>query len=167
MNERVHEGLNEQVRHELQAAYLYLAMMNYFEEDGLDGFAQWMRLQAGEEVEHAMKIIDHLHDRGAAVELGSLPAPTTDFDSAAEVMKAALAHERKVTGLIHDLYDLAREEGDHPAQVMLAWFVEEQVEEEKSAGDIVDLLERAGGDGPALLMLDARLGERGGGDGEG
>lgn len=164
MNERVREGLNEQVGHELEAAYLYLAMMNHFEEEGLEGFAHWMRLQASEEVAHAMKIIDHLQDRDAAVELRTLPAPDIDFGSALEVMKAALAHERKVTGLINDLYDVAREEGDHPAVVMLEWFIEEQVEEEKSARDIVEMLELAGGDGPAMLMLDARMAERGGGE---
>jgi ferritin len=164
MNERLRDALNDQVGYELHAAYLYLAMMNHFEEDGLDGFAHWMRMQAGEEVAHAMKIMDHLHDRDATVELGSLPAPEADFGSALEVMEAALAHERKVTGLIHDLYDLAREEGDHPAQVMLEWFIEEQVEEEKSARDIVEMLELAGGDGPAMLMLDARMAERGGGE---
>lgn len=162
MNEKVRTALNAQINRELEAAYLYLAMSCYFEADDLPGFAAWMRAQADEEREHAMRIVDHLHERGARVELAAIDAPREEFDSALGAVRAALEHERAVTGHIEELYELADEEKDRPAELMLEWFVEEQVEEEKTFGDLVSQLERAGGSGPALLMLDAKLGERGG-----
>lgn len=162
MNEKVRTALNAQINRELEAAYLYLAMSSYFEADDLPGFAAWMRAQADEEREHAMRIVDHLHDRGARVELLAIDAPRQDFDSPLGAVRAALEHERAVTDHIEELYELADEEKDRPAELMLEWFVEEQVEEEKTFGDLVSQLERAGGSGPALLMLDAKLGERGG-----
>lgn len=164
MSDTVVEALNEQVKHELYAAYLYLAMMNYFEAESLPGFAHWMRLQAQEELEHAMKLVDFLNDRGARVELQAIERPPKTFDSPLAVMRAALEHEREVTGLIEEIYETALEQRDYPAQVMLQWFVTEQVEEEKSASDIVDRLERAGDSGGALLVLDEQLGRRSGGD---
>lgn len=160
MTDSVVEALNEQVRHELYAAYLYLAMMNYFEAESLGGFAHWMRLQAKEELGHAMKLVDFLNDRGARVELQAVDRPPQSFDSPLAVLRAALEHERQVTKKIEAIYDRALEERDYPAQVMLQWFVTEQVEEEKSASDIVDRLERAGDSGGALLVLDEQLGQR-------
>ena len=162
VNDEVRDALNAQVRRELQAAYLYLSMANWFEEESLPGFASWMRAQSEEEREHAFRIIDHLHDRGARVDLGALEAPTGDFGSPLDAVRAALEHEEKVTGHIHDLYDLARETGDHPAAVMLEWFVDEQVEEEDTFQTLVDHLER-GDDGAALIVLDGKLGARAGG----
>lgn len=159
-DDRVVEALNEQVKHELYAAYLYLAMMNHFEAESLSGFAHWMRLQAREELGHAMKLVDFLNDRGARVELQEIERPPADFESPLAVMRAALEHEREVTGRIEEVYGIALEVGDYPAQVMLQWFVTEQVEEEKSASDIVDRLELAGDSGGALLVLDDRLGQR-------
>lgn len=162
VNQQVRDALNEQVRHELQAAYLYLSMANWFEEESLPGFASWMRAQSQEEREHAFRIIDHLHDRGARVDLAALEAPTGDFGSPIDAVRAAFEHEREVTGHIHDLYDLARETGDHAAAVMLEWFVEEQVEEEDTFQTLVDMLERADGSGSSLLVIDGKLGARGG-----
>lgn len=159
-SDRVQDALNEQVKHELYAAYLYLSMMNWFEAEALPGFAHWMRHQAEEELAHAMKIVDFINDRGGRVELEAIEKPPVSFGTPLEAMEAALEHEREVTGRIDDLYELARSEGDHPAEVMLQWFVTEQVEEEKSAGDIVDQLHRADGSGGALMVLDQRLGAR-------
>lgn len=163
MNDRMRDELNEQVGRELEAAYLYLAMSEWFEgEEGLSGFASWMRHQAEEELDHAMRIAEHLQDRGERTRFGSLEAPPHDFESPAAAVRRALEHEREVTGHIHDLYELAGETGDHPAKVMLAWFVEEQVEEEGTFTRLIDQMERAGDSGPSLLMLDAKLAERGG-----
>jgi ferritin len=162
MNARVREALNDQIRRELEAEYLYLSMSNHFEEENLPGFASWMRAQADEEREHAYRIVDHLHERDARVELQALDAPPSEFGAPAEVMQAALDHERAVTGHIHDLYDLARSEGDHPTRVMLEWFVEEQVEEEKTFGRLVDHLERVDGQPAGLMVLDERLAQRDG-----
>lgn len=160
MNENVRKALNDQIRRELDAEYVYLAMSNYFEEENLPGFATWMRAQAAEEREHAYRILDHLQERDAEVELQTLEAPPSDWASPRDAVAAALEHERGVTGHIHDLYDLAQDEGDHPARVMLEWFVEEQVEEEKTFGDLLDQLERIDGAAAGLMVLDGTLAGR-------
>ena len=160
MNEKVQDAINEQIAQEFFASYLYLSMMAYFEAESLGGFAQWMRSQAGEEHAHAMKLVDFLIERGGRVQLRAIEKPSAAFESPLAVMREALAHEQKVTKRINDLYELAMTERDYPAQVMLQWFVTEQVEEEASAGAIVDQLTLAGDSGSALLMLDAKLGQR-------
>lgn len=163
----VQDAINEQIKHEFYAAYQYLGMMTYFESKALDGFANWMRHQAEEEVEHAMRLVDFLLDRGGEVDLQAIEQPKKGFASPLEVMRAALAHEQKVTAMINDLYELSVAHNDYPAQVLLQWFISEQVEEEKSAGDIVDKLEFAGDSPSAILVLDERLGQRTGDEEEG
>ncbi len=160
LSKKVQDALNNQIQHEFYAAYLYLAMMAFFENRSLPGFAAWMRLQAQEEVTHAMKLVDFILDRGGEVELRRIDEPPSAFDGPLAVMRATLEHERRVTGMINELYELAVTERDYPAQVLLQWFISEQVEEEKSAGDVVDQLELAGDSASALLVLDERLGGR-------
>lgn len=160
IKQEIQDAINDQIRQELYAAYLYLGMTTYFERRSLSGFGHWLRLQSREELGHAMRLVDFLIDRGGTVELGAIDAPGLDFDTPLEVMRAALAHEQKVTSSIEDLYGLAVEHRDYPAQVLMQWFVTEQVEEEKSAGEIVDQLELAADSPSALLVLDGRLGER-------
>lgn len=162
----VQDAINEQIKHEFHAAYQYLGMMTYFESKSLDGFASWMRMQAEEEVSHAMRLVDFLLDRGGEVELHAIEQPKTGFTSPLEVMRAALAFEQRVTAMINDLYELAVAHNDYPAQVLLQWFISEQVEEEKNAGDIVDKLEFAGDSPSAVFVLDERVGQRKGGDEE-
>lgn len=159
-SDKVQDALNDQITHEFYAAYLYLSMMNHFEAESLPGFAHWMRLQSQEELAHAMKIVDFLNDRGGRVELHGIDKPPAKFDSPLSAMRAALEHERKVTKQIEELYELAQQEKDYPAQILLQWFIAEQVEEEKSASEIVDHLELAGDSGSALLMADERLAGR-------
>lgn len=161
LSDKVLEALNEQIAHELYAAYLYLAMMAYFDGRSLEGFAHWMRLQSKEEVGHAMKLVDFILDRGGNVELRELAAPPADFESPLAVMESALRHEEKVTAMINDLYELAAAEKDYASQVLLQWFIDEQVEEEKSAGGVVDQLRLAGDSVSALLVIDERLSRRG------
>ena len=160
VSNEVQDAINAQIGREFYAAYLYLGMMAYFESRSLTGFGHWMRLQAQEEAGHAMRLVDFLLDRGGQVELQSIDRPTVDFDSPRAVMQAALAHEQKVTGTINELYAIAVQHNDYPAQVLMQWFVSEQVEEEKNAGEIVDQLELAAGSASALLVLDGRLAER-------
>ena len=160
MNKQLEQALNEQINHELYAAYLYLSMSAYCEWINMPGAAQWMRVQSQEEVGHAMRIFDHLIDRNARVVLQAIEQPPAEFGSLLNVFESALEHERKVTDRIHRLYDLAVQERDYPAQVLLQWFVEEQVEEEKTAQDIVDKLKLIGDFAPGLVMLDAELGGR-------
>ena len=160
MGKAVQDAINEQITYELYSGYTYLAMSAYFEEQSLPGFAKWMRLQALEELKHAMRLFDHVAERGGHITLRAVDAPPSDFDSALDVFEKALAHEQNVTQRIHRLYELASTEKDYPAQVMLQWFIEEQVEEEQSVGRVMDALKRIGDDGGALLALDRELGER-------
>ena len=116
---RVEAALNEQIVQEFYASHYYLAMSAYFERTGYPGFAHWMRMQSDEEREHALRIFDFVNDREGRVDLGRIDAPPSEFGSPLEVFRAALAHERKVTSLIGELYRLAVEEADYPTQVML------------------------------------------------
>lgn len=157
MTSAVRDAIGVQIKHEFYSAYLYLSMAGSFEVANLPGFARWMRHQAREEQEHAIKFFDFLLDRGEHVELRAIDAPPYAFRSALDTFEQALEHEREVTSLIHGLYDLVVRESDYPAQVMLNWFVAEQVEEEKSATEIVERLQMAGEDSAALLLLDSEL----------
>jgi len=119
-----------------------------------------MRLQGQEEVSHALKFFDFVHDRGGRVTLQAIDQPPTDFQSPLEVWQQALEHERKVTAMIEQLYVLAVKEKDYATQNLLQWFVDEQVEEEKNASVVVEQLKMIGDNAPAVLMLDKQLGER-------
>jgi len=152
--------LNEQINKELFSSYLYLSMSAYFENQNLPGFAKWMRVQAEEEYEHAMKFFAHIVDRGGKVELKAIAAPQVEWKSNLEVVKEVLKHEEFVTASINALYDQALAEKDYPAQIMLQWFVNEQVEEEKNAAELVHLVDVMGGSGSSLVMLDVQLGKR-------
>lgn len=160
LSKRLEKALNEQIVRELESAYIYLSMCAYFEAQNLRGMAHWMRLQAQEELRHAMKIFDFVNDRGGRVELGPIAKPPTDFKSPLDAFQKALAHEQKITQCINDLYDLADDEDDYSTEVMLQWFIDEQVEEEKSASEIVEQLKLVGDNGAGLLVLDQRLGQR-------
>ncbi len=160
INKPVQDAMNDQINKEWYSSLLYLSMAAYFENKNLPGFAYWMRLQADEEREHAMKFYEHLVERGAQVLLKAIEAPTTDWKSSLEAFKEAQAHEAKVTASINALYELAQKEKDYPAQVLLQWFITEQVEEEKNAAEIVAQLELIEARGTAVLMLDHRLGKR-------
>jgi ferritin len=153
-------GINDQIAKEFYAAYLYLAMAAYCDAESLPGFAHWMRMQYDEELGHALRLFDFLLERGERVQLKAIDKPPLKFGSPLEVIKAALAHEKKVTASINKLYETAVKEKEYPAQLMLQWFINEQVEEERSVGDIIAQLEMAGDSGPALLMMDRQLASR-------
>lgn len=158
--------INEQIKYELYSAYMYLAMSADCADRNLTGFAHWLSQQAEEEVAHGMRFYRFLLDRGARVELQAIDKPPSSFGSPLEIMEKSLEHERFVTGRINGLYKLAVEEGDYPAQVLLQWFVTEQVEEEASIDEIVQRMKMFGAEGSALLMLDTQLGTRPPEDGE-
>jgi len=163
LNDSIEEALNEQINAELYSEYLYLSMAAYYEDEGLPGFASWMRAQADEERAHAMRIYDFVVERDGRVRLDSIESPPGEWAGPADAFEAAYEHEVEITGMIDDLVALTREENDNAAENMLQWFVAEQVEEEATAQDVLDKLELAGDDGPGLLMLDQELGQRGGG----
>ena len=156
------DAMNEQINKELFSSYLYLSMAAYFEDKNLPGFGNWMRQQADEEREHAMKFYDFILERGGRVQLKAIDAPKTEWNTNLEVAEEVAAHEAKVTASIYALYELALKEKDYPAQVMLQWFISEQVEEEKNAAEIVANLKLIEERGTAVLMLDHRLSKRSG-----
>ena len=156
----VESAMNEQIGNELFSAYQYLSMAAYCESENLPGFAQWMRTQSREETEHAMKFYDFILERNGRVVLQGIDGPVVDFGSPLEVFEQALEHERKVTAMINDLYGLAVRENDYASQTFLQWFVTEQVEEEKNAGDVVENLKMVGDKSEALFLLDRELGRR-------
>jgi ferritin len=161
LSKAMQDAINEQIKNELYSAYLYLAMAAYSEANSLPGFAHWLRVQSDEEVAHAMKFFDFVNERGGRVVLHAIDQPPVEFESPVEIFEQTLNHERKVTGMIHHLYELALEEKDYPAQVMLHWFIDEQVEEESNATQILDTLKMIGDKGQALVMLDRELAKRG------
>jgi len=160
LNKALQDIMNDQIKHELYSSYLYLSMAAYFEGNNLLGSAHWMRVQAEEEKGHALKFFDFIYDRGGRVTLQAIDAPPADFKSALDVFQSALAHEQKVTGLINAIYALAVQEKDYASQSFLKWFVDEQVEEEKSASLVVEQLKMVGDHKGTLFMLDKELGKR-------
>ena len=161
ISKAMQDAINDQINKELYSSYLYLSMAAYFENKNLPGFAHWMRIQESEEREHAMKFYDFMLDRGATVLLAAIAAPESDWKSALDLFKQVAQHEAAVTASINALYELALKEKDYPAQVMLQWFITEQVEEEKNAAEIVQQLELVEARGTAVLMLDHQLAKRG------
>jgi ferritin len=160
------DAMNEQINKEFYSSYLYLSMAAYFEDKNLTGFGHWMRTQADEEREHAMKFYNFIIDAGGRVQLKGIDAPETDWKSNLQVAEQVAEHEAKVTASIHNLYEIALKEKDYAAQVMLQWFISEQVEEEKNAQELVAKLKLIEERGTAVLMLDHRLSKRSGGGGE-
>jgi ferritin len=161
LSKTMQDAINDQIQKEYHSSYLYLAMAAFCEASNLPGSAQWMRVQSQEELAHALKFYDHVVDRGGRVTLQAIPQPPADYKSALDVFEKVLAHEQLVTAAIHKLYALALKEADYPAQVMLQWFVTEQVEEEKSATEVVEQLKAVGESRNGLFMLDRSLGKRG------
>ena len=153
-------ALNQQINQEFTAAYNYLAMAAYFDTQNLDGFANWMQLQHDEEREHGMKLLRYLQDRGGEVLLEGIESPRREYSSPLEVFQISLEMECANTASINDLYELASKLNDHATTSHLQWFLDEQVEEEKSVEDVISLLERVGGDIAGLLYLNDKMGAR-------
>lgn len=159
LSQKVQAALNDQINAELGSAYVYLAMAAHFEESNLTGSARWMRRQAKEEVGHAMKIFDFVHDRDGHVTLAAVPQPPGQFGSPVELWEQVLKHEQGVSARIHKLYALAGAENDYPTQTMLQWFIDEQVEEEKTAKTILEQARMIGSSSSAIYFLDRHLGK--------
>jgi len=160
LGRKMQDALNEQINAELYSAYLYLSMSAYVESVKMPGMAHWMRLQTGEEQEHAMKLFGHVVERGGRVTLKAIDTPQAEWASPLAAFEGAYAHEQKVTGLINDLVKVAREEKDTAADAFLQWFVKEQVEEEETADEIVQKLKKIVGAPDGLRALDGELGQR-------
>lgn len=160
IGDRLSEAINEQIKNELESYYIYLSMAAYFHSISLDGMGHYMRCQAHEEMIHAMKFFQHLIDRGGKVVLKDLRQLKTDWSSPQEAFQDAYEHEQFITSKINELTGIAREEKEYASEPILAWFSDEQVEEEASAGKIADEMEMVGSDKSALLMLDREMAQR-------
>ena len=160
LSETVQEALNRHINEEFYSSYLYLSMSAYCDALDLPGFAHWLRIQSQEEYAHAMNLFDFVQNRQGRVTLHPIGQPTVEFGSPLEVMQATLAHEQEVSQLINRLYELATREGDYPTQVHLQAFITEQIEEEKTAADIVAQLKMIGDNSSDLLLLDRELATR-------
>ncbi|MCA9171838.1 MAG: ferritin [Planctomycetales bacterium] len=156
----IQDKINEQINNEFHSSYSYLAMAAYCEHQQFQGCARWLRLQSQEEYAHAMRLYDFLSNRGGRVLLQTIRQPTTEFESLPAVFDAVLTQEQEVTAQIDSLYELAMEQKSFAALVELEWFIQEQVEEEKSAREIVHKFHLVGHDPASLLELDRQLGER-------
>lgn len=160
LSKKLENAINKQINAELWSAYLYLSMSAYFESINLSGFANWMKIQANEEVEHAMKFYNHINDRRGRVTLSAIGAIPTTWKSPLHAFDEAFKHEQKVTGMIENLADLAAKEKDYAATNMLNWFHDEQVEEEQQTDAIVQKLKMIENSTGQLFMLDRELGKR-------
>jgi ferritin len=160
LSKKLENALNKQINAELWSAYLYLSMTAYFESINLGGFANWMRVQAEEEVEHAMKFYKHINDRRGRVTLSAIAAIPTTWKSPLHAFEEAFKHEQKVTAMIENLANIAAADKDYAASTMLNWFHDEQIEEEQQTDVIVQKLKMIEKSSGGLFMLDRELGKR-------
>ena len=160
ISEGMASALNDQINAELYSAYLYMAMSAYTASEGLAGAANWFRVQAQEEMAHVDKFAEYIQDQDRRVILMAIDEPPADYEGLGGALRLTLEHERKVTARVSALVEKAVEEHDRASEIFLQWFVSEQVEEEKSAKDLIDKLKLAGEAGPGMFMLDAALAAR-------
>ena len=160
ISKKMEKAFNDQINAEMYSAYLYLSMHAYVETLGLKGFSNWMYVQTQEEMAHAMGLYNYVLTRGGKIDLGAIEKPQGSWNSIVDVVKAVLEHERKVTGLINGLVDVAEEQKDRAAMSFLDWYVKEQVEEEDNVETMLTRLNLIGSDVNALLNYDNELAAR-------
>jgi ferritin len=160
IGKKLNDAMNEQIKNELESYYIYLSMAAWLHSKALDGMGHWMRVQAHEEMLHAMKFFNHLIDRGGKVALKDLKQLKVQWKSPLEVFQDALEHEKFISKTINDLMSIARQEKEYASEPLLAWFTDEQIEEESNANKITEQLEMVGTDKSGLLMLDRELAAR-------
>lgn len=154
------KALNEQVNFEFYSSYSYLAMAGYCEDIDLSGFANFFRVQAKEELDHAMKLYDYVYQKNGSIELEQIDKPQIEFDGIIDVFQKAYEHEQLVTKRIYSLADIAYEEREHSTISLLKWFIDEQVEEENNFNTLIKKIRRVGDNQAALYLLDDELQKR-------
>jgi ferritin len=154
LSANIEKALNDQLNMELSSAYAYMGMAAWLSQTPFTGFAKWMKLQSREENEHAEKFFEYLNDRGGKVTLGAVPEPKGQYKSVTETFQSSLGHEQKVSASICKIYELALGEKDYPTMSFLKWFLDEQVEEEKSVAEMLARLELIGDNQNGLFHLD-------------
>lgn len=157
LSKKMEKALNGQINAELYSSYLYLSMAGYFQSLNLRGFVNWMKCQALEELYHAMRFYDFVHERGGRATMAAIEKPAGQWPTPLAAFQNVYQHEMKVTGLINELVNLAIAEKDHATNNFLQWYVSEQVEEEANADAVVQKLKLARGEGQALFMIDQEL----------
>ncbi len=160
MDDKVAELMNDQITKEFYSAYLYLDMANYYEDQGLDGFANWYEIQAKEEEDHAMLFYQYMHNNNATVTLNAIDKPDKVFNTLMDPLQAGLEHEKYVTSLINDIYAAAVAVNDFRCMQFLDWFIKEQGEEEKNAQDMITKMDLYGDDAKSLYMINSELKSR-------
>ncbi len=160
LNEKVRELLNDQINKELYSAYLYLDFSLYYDREGLDGFSNWYKIQAQEERDHAMLILQYLQNNSENIELLPVAKPDKEPKNLMDPLEMALEHERYVTSLINNIYGEAYSVKDFRTMQFLDWFVKEQLEEEKNSEDMISKMKLFGNDSKGLYMLDAEYATR-------
>jgi ferritin len=165
LSTEMQEALNKQINEELFSAYLYASMSSYFEFTSLKGFAKWMSVQSKEEEQHAQRIVNYMHNRGARVVRAAIAAPQTDWPSPLAAFEDAYKHECHISSCINRLATLAIKESDHATHALMEWFVTEQVEEESNADQLVQQLRMIGDNTAAMFLVDREVGQRGGAKG--
>ena len=157
MDQKVYELINNQINAELYSAYLYLSFADFYEEEGLEGYANWYMIQAAEERDHALIFRNYLHENGEKVKLMAIDMPDKVFTNFMEPLEAGLAHEKLVTSLINYIYAAAEEAKDYRTMKFLDWFVDEQMEEEDNADSLISRFKLFGSDPKGLYLLDQEL----------
>ena len=160
ISKKLNDALNGQINAELFSSYLYLSMSAWFSNKSLSGFANWMRVQAQEELFHAMKMFDYVNERGGKVVLASIEKPQNKWDSPLAVLEQVAQHEEHVTKLINDLVNCALDERDQASNIFLQWYVTEQVEEEASVSDVLNKLKLVGKDSAGMFAMDMEMAKR-------
>ncbi len=160
LSENMSRAMNVQVNREFYSSYLYLSMSAFFESLGFKGMAGWMRVQAGEELVHAMKMYDYIVFRGGRANMLAVEAPKFSWSSPEEAFQQVWDHERVVTGLIGNLLNVAIMDNDESTKDFLQWYMDEQVEEEESSDSVLKKVKAAGNDSNALKNVDKELGKR-------
>lgn len=160
MDQKVYELLNAQINAELYSAYLYMSFADYYEEEGLDGYANWYMIQAAEERDHALIFRNYLHSNGQPVKLSAIDQPDKTFSTYLEPLEAGLEHEKLVTSLINAIYAAADEAKDYRTMKFLDWFIDEQMEEEENAEDMITKMKLFGSDARSLYELNQEYASR-------
>lgn len=160
LSENLLKNLNEQVNFEIYSSYTYLAMASFAESIDLSGFANFFRVQAQEELFHAMKLYDYVFQKGGFVELEAIDKPNHKYEDIIDVFQKGFEHEQLVTSKIYKLADIASEEREHATMSLLRWFIDEQVEEEDNFHSLLKKVKRCKDNPAALYMMDDELATR-------
>lgn len=160
MKAELAQAISDQINKEYYSAFLYLAMSNWCDDNGLKGAANWMYVQYQEELAHAQGFFQYMQTRNESVSFKAIEDPSGEWSSLLDIFKGALKHEQFVTDSINNLATIAMKTNDHASYIFLQWYVTEQVEEEGNASDMIDRLTLAADNTNALLNIDDQLATR-------